>query len=60
VAEFRLSDPTDGVWGESIIESSGSTEIEAVSFWSEKRDSFRAKYFLRKEMTDAIAIGLTP
>jgi hypothetical protein len=60
VAEFRLVDPMGGIWGESIIESSGSTEIEAVAFWSEKRDSFRAKHFLRKEMADAIAIGLTP
>jgi hypothetical protein len=59
-AEFRLSDPMDSIWGESIIESSGSTEIEVVSFWSEKRDSVRAKSFLSKEMADAIAIGLTP
>jgi hypothetical protein len=60
VAEFRLSDRMGGISGESIVESSGSTEIETVSFWREKRDSARAKYFLRKEMTDAIAVGLTP
>jgi hypothetical protein len=59
-AEFRLADPMDGVWGESIVETSGSTEIETVSFWSEKRDVVRARYFLRKEMADAIVIGLTP
>jgi hypothetical protein len=59
-AEFSLSDRADGVWGETIIESSGPTEIEAVSFWSERKDSARAKSFLSKEMADAIAIGLTP
>ena len=59
-AEFHLSDPTDHIWGETIVEASGSSEIEAVAFWSRGKDSARAKFFLSKEMADAIAIGLTP
>lgn len=58
--EFRLADPLDGIWGENIVEASGSTEIEAVAFWSKRKDSARAMSFLSKEMADAIAIGLTP
>jgi hypothetical protein len=59
-AEFRLSDSADGLWGEAIVESSGSSEIEAVAFWSKSKDSAKVRSCLSRQMRDAIATGLSP